>query len=136
MSKLPNALQFIFELIKRCAGVSQVSPASPPTLSMWFSISTNAQYVTLHYKSYMRFMSQNPVISLEHNRWDPENKTGTRLRAPRVWVGGLLLVVSHLLPVPVSLLWVGLEKYQQLKTWMWETSLHTHIMNVCWWRSS
>ncbi len=48
MSKLPNALQFIFELIQRCAGVSQVSPASPPTLSMWSSISTNAQYVIQH----------------------------------------------------------------------------------------
>jgi hypothetical protein len=39
------------------------------------------------------------------------------------WIGlsGLLLLISDLFAIPVSVLWVGLEKKNVLKTWMWET---------------
>jgi len=44
---------------------------------------------------------------------------------------GLLLVVSpHLLAVPISVLWVGLEKKLVRKTWMWEIFLQSHILSV------
>jgi hypothetical protein len=36
---------------------------------------------------------------------------------------GLLLVISHLLAVPILVLWVGLEKKLVIKTWMWEIVL-------------
>jgi len=64
----------------------------------------------------------NPVNPLE-DCWDPEkvhsfpepwnsliNTVKLYLLTALVGPSGLLLVVSHLLAVPVSVLWVGLEK--------------------------
>jgi hypothetical protein len=42
---------------------------------------------------------------------------------------GLLLVVSHLLAVSVSVLWVGVGNKLVTKTWMWEIFLHGHILS-------
>jgi hypothetical protein len=42
---------------------------------------------------------------------------------------GLLLVVSHLLPVPVFL-WVGLEKKLVTEKWTREIFLQGHILSV------
>jgi hypothetical protein len=44
--------------------------------------------------------------------------------------GLLLVVVSHQLAVPVSVLWVELEKKLVTKTSMWEICLEGHILSV------
>jgi hypothetical protein len=50
--------------------------------------------------------------------------------------GLLLVVVSHQLAVPVSVLWVELEKKLVTKTWMWEYVFGGSHTERCWWRYS
>ncbi len=101
------------------------------------SISTNAQYVTLHWKSSMRFTNLISQIESEYTRrllrpWENAQLSEPTLEASNKhsqilvylllpvsdWLdsligpSGLLLVVvvPHQLAVPVSVLWVELEK--------------------------
>jgi hypothetical protein len=72
------------------------------------SISTDAQYVALHWKILDEVQQSYPVDSLEDCS-HPEQCTVSRaLEEP--WPAELLLVVSHLFAVPGLVLWVGLEK--------------------------
>ncbi len=90
------------------------------------SIATKARFVTLHWKSSMRFMSQ---IQWIHRKpwkirqlselWNSVINTvkSYLLTSPCFWLGpsGMLCVVYQLPSVPVSVLWARLEKSYNLK---------------------